>query len=148
MCRYAPYEGAQDTGVRVELFGHAMVGYFHQQIKGVDFVFVDHPSYPRPGGLYSDQHGVYGDNQVRYGTAAVAVGGCRGGWAGGRWCQLWGVGSAVSDVWAQSSRGTAKVVIRVVPRVEWPSNWTCGKRTNGIAPQTPGGSFPTRLYTV
>ncbi len=76
LCRYAPYEGAEDTGVRVELFGHATVGYFHQQIKGVDFVFVDHPSYPRPGGLYSDEHGVYGDNQVRYGTG--------GGWRLGR----------------------------------------------------------------
>jgi hypothetical protein len=31
----------------------------------VDWVFVDHPSYPRPGGLYADEHGVYGDNQVR-----------------------------------------------------------------------------------
>ena len=27
-------------------------------------MFVDHPSYPRPGGIYADQYGVYGDNQV------------------------------------------------------------------------------------
>lgn len=40
------------------------VGYFHSDSKGVDWVFVDHPSYPRPGGLYSDANGVYGDNQV------------------------------------------------------------------------------------
>ncbi len=31
--------------------------------KSVDFVFVCHPSYMRQG-LYSDVHGVYGDNQA------------------------------------------------------------------------------------
>ncbi|PNH02354.1 Starch synthase 1, chloroplastic/amyloplastic [Tetrabaena socialis] len=61
--RYAPYAGAVDTGARVTLLGNAEVGFFHQQIRGVDFVFVDHPSFPRPGGLYSDENGVYGDNQ-------------------------------------------------------------------------------------
>lgn len=40
------------------------VGYHVQQSKGVDWVFVDHPSYLRPGGIYGDQDGVYGDNQV------------------------------------------------------------------------------------
>jgi starch synthase len=40
------------------------IGYYHHHSKGVDWVFVDHPSYPRPGGLYADAHGVYGDNQV------------------------------------------------------------------------------------
>ena len=40
------------------------VGFFHHRSKGVDWVFVDHPSYPRPGGIYADQFGVYGDNQV------------------------------------------------------------------------------------
>ena len=33
------------------------------QRDGVDFVFVQHPSYQRQG-LYSDHQGVYGDNQV------------------------------------------------------------------------------------
>ena len=48
--------------------GTAEVAYFHQSIKGVDFVFVDHPSYPRaPGGIYSDQKGPYNDNQVCFG---------------------------------------------------------------------------------
>lgn len=32
--------------------------------QGVDYVFVDHPSFPRPGGIYADQFGAYGDNQV------------------------------------------------------------------------------------
>ena len=40
------------------------VGYFHAHIKGVDFVFVDHTSYQRVGGLYADAFGVYGDNQA------------------------------------------------------------------------------------
>lgn len=39
-------------------------GLSHLQRKGVDFVFVSHPSYMRQG-LYSDTSGVYGDNQVR-----------------------------------------------------------------------------------
>ena len=40
------------------------LGLYHHRSKGVDWVFVDHPSYPRPGGLYADAFGVYGDNQV------------------------------------------------------------------------------------
>ncbi|KAG2432682.1 hypothetical protein HYH02_006667 [Chlamydomonas schloesseri] len=71
--RYAPYDGPKDTGARVKLLGHAEVGYYHQQIKGVDFVFVDHPSYPRPGGIYSDTNGVYGDNQFRYSLLCLAA---------------------------------------------------------------------------
>ena len=42
------------------------VGYWHERAGGVDFVFVDHPSFLRPGGLYGDQNGVYGDNQWRF----------------------------------------------------------------------------------
>ncbi|GLI71524.1 hypothetical protein VaNZ11_016750 [Volvox africanus] len=71
--KYAPYKGIEDTGVQVTLMGHAEVTYFHQQIRGVDFVFVDHPSYPRPGGLYADAHGVYGDNQFRFTLLSLAA---------------------------------------------------------------------------
>ncbi|KAG2500469.1 hypothetical protein HYH03_002036 [Edaphochlamys debaryana] len=72
--RYQEYDGPIDTGVRVKLEpGNAEVGYFHQQIKGVDFVFVDHPSYPRPGGLYADVNGVYGDNQFRFTLLSLAA---------------------------------------------------------------------------
>ncbi|GLC42205.1 hypothetical protein PLESTB_000642100 [Pleodorina starrii] len=71
--RYAPYDGPVSTGVKVTLMGHAEVMYFHQQIRGVDFVFVDHPSYPRPGGLYADEHGVYGDNQFRFTLLCLAA---------------------------------------------------------------------------
>ena len=51
--------------VRKKIGPYAEVGFFHSNIKGVDFVFVDHPSYPRAGGIYSDAFGPYGDNQVR-----------------------------------------------------------------------------------
>ena len=30
----------------------------------MDWVFVEHGSYDRPGGLYGDESGVYGDNQA------------------------------------------------------------------------------------
>ena len=42
------------------------VGFSHHSSKGVDWVFVEHGSYDRPGGLYGDESGVYGDNQVRF----------------------------------------------------------------------------------
>ena len=45
----------------------AFIHTLHAQ--DVDYVFVDHPSFPRPGGLYSDEFGVFGDNQVREATA-------------------------------------------------------------------------------
>ena len=41
------------------------VSYRHLHDKGVDWLFVSHPSYIRPNGLYGDSHGTYGDNQVR-----------------------------------------------------------------------------------
>lgn len=47
----------------IDINGNA-VGMYHYLHKGVDWVFVDHPCYPRPGGIYADEHGVYGDNQV------------------------------------------------------------------------------------
>jgi starch synthase len=63
--RYGNYQEPVNSGVKIQIMG-AEVTYFHYPHKGVDFVFVDHPSYPRPGGLYADDHGVYGDNQFRY----------------------------------------------------------------------------------
>jgi hypothetical protein len=51
-------------------------------------VFVDHPAYPRPGGLYADKNGTYGDNQV----------GGWGGWgAGGADCRVLGAGSVAAS---------------------------------------------------
>ena len=53
----------QGPGMKVSVLD-TEVGLYHHRSKGVDWVFVDHPSYPRPGGLYADAFGVYGDNQV------------------------------------------------------------------------------------
>ena len=49
--------------VVVEMLG-TEVSYSHLHKDGVDWVFVDHVSFQREGGLYGDAHGVYGDNQV------------------------------------------------------------------------------------
>ena len=47
------YSSTEDLGVRVPLdmgaCGVQEVGYFHQHSEGVDWVFVDHPSYHRAG---------------------------------------------------------------------------------------------------
>ena len=51
--RYADYEGVNNTGVKVKAHPYAEVGYYHMQERGVDWVFLDHPSYPRPGGIYA-----------------------------------------------------------------------------------------------
>jgi starch synthase len=66
--RYKDYEGAWDTGVRarVHLFGHSHeVAYYHLERGGVHHLFVDHPSFRRPG-IYGDDRGVYGDNLFRF----------------------------------------------------------------------------------
>ena len=65
----ALYEGALDTCVKAKVGcfgGEQEVGFFHQIKNEVDYVFVDHPSFHRKGGLYGDSHGVYGDNQFRF----------------------------------------------------------------------------------
>jgi starch synthase len=70
--RYGAYDELQDTGVRMELLG-TEVTYYHHKSRGVDWVFVDQPScYMRPGGLYNDQYGVYGDNQFRFALLSLA----------------------------------------------------------------------------
>jgi len=76
--RYAPYPEAVDTGVRHKIpgglaGGEPEVGYFHHVDRGVDYVFVDHPSYPRPGGFYADADGAYGDNQFRFSLLCLAA---------------------------------------------------------------------------
>jgi starch synthase len=76
--RYAEYPEAKDTGVRHVIpgglaGGEPEVGYFHHKSRGVDYVFVDHPSYPRPGGFYADANGAYGDNQFRFSLLCLAA---------------------------------------------------------------------------
>ena len=71
------YEGAFDTCVKSKVGcfeGLQEVGYFHQIKNGVDYVFVDHPSYHRAGSLYSDpSNQTFGDNQFRYTLLAHAA---------------------------------------------------------------------------
>ncbi|KAL4296550.1 hypothetical protein GQ457_12G006780 [Hibiscus cannabinus] len=56
-----------DRHIMVHCFGGEQeVAFFHEYKKGVDWVFVDHPSYHRPGNPYGDIHGAFGDNQFRF----------------------------------------------------------------------------------
>ncbi|XP_024995242.1 soluble starch synthase 1, chloroplastic/amyloplastic isoform X1 [Cynara cardunculus var. scolymus] len=49
---------------KVHCFGGIQqVDFFHEYRAGVDWVFVDHPSYHRPGNPYGDIYGAFGDNQ-------------------------------------------------------------------------------------
>lgn len=75
--RYENYEDAIDTGARIGVpcyGGFQEVGIFHCIRAGVDFVFVDHPSFHRPeGGLYTDADGeAYEDNAFRFTLLAKA----------------------------------------------------------------------------
>lgn len=56
-----------DCRIKVNCFGGAQeVAFFHEYRDGVDWVFVDHPSYHRPGNPYGDSYGAFGDNQFRF----------------------------------------------------------------------------------
>ncbi|KAM7504879.1 hypothetical protein LguiB_003783 [Lonicera macranthoides] len=63
------YAGATDVGCRTKIYcsgGVQEVSFFHEYRAGVDWVFVDHPSYHRPGNPYGDIFGAFGDNQFRF----------------------------------------------------------------------------------
>eukprot|EP00270_Netrium_digitus_P018450 TRINITY_DN701_c0_g1_i3.p1 TRINITY_DN701_c0_g1~~TRINITY_DN701_c0_g1_i3.p1 ORF type:complete len:724 (+),score=173.08 TRINITY_DN701_c0_g1_i3:71-2242(+) len=63
------YKGAFDCQCRIKIGcfdGLHEIAYFHEFREGVDFVFVDHPSYHRPGNPYGDTRGAFGDNQFRF----------------------------------------------------------------------------------
>ncbi|KAF8413340.1 hypothetical protein HHK36_001319 [Tetracentron sinense] len=63
------FAGAHDIECRVKIpcFGGVQeVAFFHEYRAGVDWVFVDHLSYHRPGNPYGDSYGAYGDNQFRF----------------------------------------------------------------------------------
>lgn len=65
----AMYEGAFDCQCRISVacFGATHeVAFFHEFRAGVDWVFVDHPSYHRQGTPYGDTRGAFGDNQFRF----------------------------------------------------------------------------------
>ncbi|KAJ7530388.1 hypothetical protein O6H91_14G002400 [Diphasiastrum complanatum] len=63
------YAGAYDAQARIKVScfdGENEVAFFHEYRAGVDWVFVDHPSYHRPGTPYGDTRGTFGDNQFRF----------------------------------------------------------------------------------
>ncbi|ONK80542.1 uncharacterized protein A4U43_C01F18980 [Asparagus officinalis] len=63
------YDNAVDLGRRINIncFGGLQeVAFFHEYRAGVDWVFVDHPSYHRGGNPYGDTRGAFGDNQFRF----------------------------------------------------------------------------------
>ncbi|CAM6102451.1 unnamed protein product [Calypogeia fissa] len=63
------YAAAFDAQCRIKIScfgGLHEVAYFHEYRQGVDWVFVDHPSYHRPGTPYGDTRGAFGDNQFRF----------------------------------------------------------------------------------
>ncbi|WOG92774.1 hypothetical protein DCAR_0312050 [Daucus carota subsp. sativus] len=63
------YASATDTECRAKVFcsgGVQEVAFYHEYRSGVDWVFVDHPSYHRPGTPYGDVYGAFGDNQFRF----------------------------------------------------------------------------------
>ncbi|KAG4389638.1 hypothetical protein GLYMA_06G129400v4 [Glycine max] len=56
-----------DQSTKVFCFGGAQeIGFYHEYREGVDWVFVDHPSFHRPGNPYGDTFGTFGDNQFRF----------------------------------------------------------------------------------
>ncbi|XP_024535180.1 soluble starch synthase 1, chloroplastic/amyloplastic-like isoform X2 [Selaginella moellendorffii] len=63
------YSGAYDAQCRIRIgcfSGQHEVAFFHEYKDGVDWVFVDHCCYHRPGNPYGDGRGAFGDNQFRY----------------------------------------------------------------------------------
>ncbi|CAN4085707.1 unnamed protein product [Withania somnifera] len=63
------YANSVDLDVRATIHcfrGAQEVAFYHEYREGVDWVFVDHPSYHRPGTPYGDIYGAFGDNQFRF----------------------------------------------------------------------------------
>lgn len=63
------FSGASDLDSHIKIYcfgGVQEVAFFHEYREGVDWVFVDHASYHRPGNPYGDSYGAFGDNQFRF----------------------------------------------------------------------------------
>ncbi|XP_044462012.1 starch synthase 1, chloroplastic/amyloplastic isoform X2 [Mangifera indica] len=63
------FANAIDLGRCIKVYcfeGEQEVSFFHEYREGVDWVFVDHPAYHRPGNPYGDSKGAFGDNQFRF----------------------------------------------------------------------------------
>lgn len=71
------YEGAEDTGVSLKLDLHKGgvhdITYYHEMRDGVDFVFVDHLTYKRPGTPYGTAEGPFADNLLRFSILSMAA---------------------------------------------------------------------------
>lgn len=54
------------TWLRLDLGnGEHWVNFHHEARRGVDWVFVEHVSFERDGGLYGNSYGIYADNLFR-----------------------------------------------------------------------------------
>jgi len=62
--RYKSYPEAWDTGIKQTINGHTL-GFYHCSDRGVDRVFIDHPSLSR-GEIYGGKDGAYSDNWFRF----------------------------------------------------------------------------------
>ena len=49
----------------------AQITYYHKEENGVNYVFVGHGCYQRPG-IYADDNGAYEDNQMRFTLLSLA----------------------------------------------------------------------------
>ncbi|KAG1661131.1 hypothetical protein FOA52_011862 [Chlamydomonas sp. UWO 241] len=69
--------GVKDTGVRkgLDMYFDQFheVGFHHTHKDGVDWVFVDHMSFHRPGTPYGNEHGTYADNLQRFAILSLAA---------------------------------------------------------------------------
>nr|WQA41340.1 SS8 [Ambrosia trifida] len=63
------FKNAVDLDLKIKIYwagGEQEVAFFHEYRAGVDWVFLDHPSFHRPGTPYGDIYGAFGDNQFRF----------------------------------------------------------------------------------
>ncbi|KAI8473990.1 MAG: hypothetical protein J3K34DRAFT_156151 [Monoraphidium minutum] len=72
--RYKGIEAAPGGAVRVQLGGAPQeLRYYHAASEGVDWVFVDHPVFQRPGTPYGDARGPFEDNLFRFALLSLAA---------------------------------------------------------------------------
>ncbi|KAK9802897.1 hypothetical protein WJX73_003216 [Symbiochloris irregularis] len=70
---YKEYKGTKALDLEIEILG-TPISYYHLHERGVDWLFVDNPGcFQRPGGLYGDTAGTYGDNQYRFALLSQAA---------------------------------------------------------------------------
>lgn len=78
---YDDYKGATWIADKdIHLFGEThTIKFYHLRVThdevtktGTDFIFVQHKSFRRAGGIYHDKHGEYGDNLFRFALFSLA----------------------------------------------------------------------------